>query len=123
MRATLTNMRLALKSMWMEILGNRLRKKPTDYRVQMIGTGPDGDLIYIRNPFQLKFWWAYSGPGISINAPRPEEWEIFCADSGAEWAKTQRRQVLQEIGEEIRIQSGFEGKVVIDDKGVDVYMQ
>jgi hypothetical protein len=94
-----------------------------DYEVKYTREGRSGDVFYIEDGLKLPFEWDITTVGFDIYVPMPNEWDAFCENHGAYWAKGRRQEILQRIADEMRRQRAKGAKISIDDTGISFSLE
>src|SRR5687767_6271032 len=72
----------------------------TNYTVEIKKDGIGGWVSYGEGRQRLLFEWDFHSHGIEIYTPPPSEWDAFCEEHAARWAKDRRREILERIAQE-----------------------
>ena|ERR1043165_548375 len=70
------------------------------YKVEFTKHGPGGNITYLEGGKPLSFEWGYNTKGIEIAVPSPYEWDSYCEEKDANWAKGRRQEILEIIAKE-----------------------
>ena len=93
------------------------------YKVEITYEGRCGWYHYIEDGKRLSFDWEFSTVGITIFVPTPEEWDAYCEEHRAAWAKGRRQEILQRLAEEVRRRKVKSAKIKIEDQWVELIFE
>ncbi len=69
-------------------------------QVEVKRTGRGGHVTYTEGGVSLRFNWDINAEGEEIYVPPVSEWDAFCEENGAGWAKGRRAEILGRVGQE-----------------------
>ncbi len=89
-------------------------------KVKIQAEGRGGNVHYIENGKILPFNWEFSAVGLDIDVPTPQEWDAFCIKHIAEWAKSRRQEILEQLAEEVCEQKAKNSRICIEDHWINI---
>ena len=91
-----------------------------NYQVKITQKGRGGWIDYVESEKQLPFGWDFSAIGVEIYVPSPEEWNEYCNEHKADWAKDRRTEILERVAQEVCRQKAKQAKVSIKENWIDI---
>ena len=91
-----------------------------DYQVKITHIGRSGWVNYLEGDKVLSFGWDFSAIGVEIYVPSPEEWNKYCNEHKADWAKDRRTEILERVAQEVCRQKAKNAKVRINYDWIDI---
>ncbi len=86
-----------------------------NYEVEVKRTGRGGWTEYREDGRGLRFNWDINTEGAEIYIPPSHEWDNFCEENGALWAKGRRQEILERLAQGYCHQRANKAKWRIED--------
>lgn len=77
--------------------------------------------MYEENGTALSIGWEISVSGASIYIPTEDEWNAFCIQHEADWAREQKDMILQRAAEGLKKDKYLKGRIQIAGSWIQIY--